>query len=92
MSTRSAADEQIIARWIEPNPHTTDPAEALVLPRCVSVWALIQLLQLADNTTACVAEAYELPPEAVQSTVRYYDLHRAAVDARIERNRAVFAS
>lgn len=90
MST-DIAREQLIARWIEPNPHKPGSAEALVLPRRISVWALIELWRLDGKSLPDVAEAYDLPLEAVQAAVSYYRRHKAEVDARIERNNAAFA-
>ncbi len=89
MSTDTAT-EQLIARWIEPNPHKPGPAEALVLPRRVSVWALIELWRLDGENLLAVAEEYGLPTEAVDAAVAYYRQHAADVDARIERNNAYF--
>ncbi len=91
MSTDTKRDE-LISRWIEPSPHKPGPAEAWVLPYHVSVWALIAQLELDGWDLPGVADWYELPVEAVEAAVAYYERHRAEVDARIARNRAFFAA
>lgn len=90
MSTDTRTEE-LIARWIEPNPHKPGFAEALVLPRRVSVWAIAGQIELEHGKLENVAEAYDLPPEAVEAATSYYERHRAEIDARIARNRAFFA-
>jgi uncharacterized protein (DUF433 family) len=90
LNTEIRTDEELVARWIEPNPHKPRPAEAWVLPRHVSVWAVIRQLELDAWKVKCVAEGFELPVEAVEAAIRYYRRHRADVDARIIRNRASF--
>lgn len=84
--------KDLITRWIEPNPNKPGPADAWVLPRCVSVWAVVQQLQLDYWNMEFVADDYELPLEAVEAAAAYYKRHKAEVDARIERNRAFWAS
>src|SRR6266487_4029975 len=74
-------------RWIEPNPHEPDPAEAWVLPRCVSAWGVIGQLKLDYWKTDLVAMEYELPLEAVEEAVGYYREQQDAIDARIAENR-----
>jgi uncharacterized protein (DUF433 family) len=90
MSTGTPTDE-LIARWIGPNPHKPGAAEALVLPRNVSVWALIQVWRLDSQRIPDVAKEFDLPSEAVEAAVRYYRRHKADVDAKIARNDPYFA-
>lgn len=90
MNPSATRDAELIARWIEPNPHKPGPAEARLRGSGVSVWALIGQLQLDDWDVKGVAEDYEVPAEAVSAAVAHYHQHAAAIDARLERNRAVF--
>ena len=89
MSTDTSAD-QLIARWIESNPDRPDPAHAWVLPRHVSAWVVIGQLQLEDGNVETVADAYELPPQAVQAAMAFYRRHRTIIDERIAAHRAFF--
>jgi len=65
--------------------------EAWVLPRCVSVWVIVAQFALEKDNVAEVSGAYELPREAVEAAVAYYQQHQAEIDARIAANRAFFA-
>ena len=91
MATEMKNEDRLISKWIEPNPHKPGPAEALVLPHHVSVWALIELWLLDGKDDRAVASQYDLPIEAVEAATRHYRRHKAEVDARIERNNAFFA-
>ena len=91
MATDTTSEDKLISEWIEPNPYKPGPAEALVLPHHVSVWALIELWLLDGGGIRDVAQQYDLPVEAVGAAVRYYRRHKAEVEARIQRNNAFFA-
>jgi uncharacterized protein (DUF433 family) len=84
--------EELIARWIQENPNKPGIANAGILGSRLGVWVLIEQLQLDDWNLADVAESYELPTEAVEAAVAYYERHQAEIDARIVRNRAFFAT
>lgn len=90
MELQLRTDDELVARWIKPNPHKPRPAEAWVLPHHVSVWAIILQLELDGWKAETVAETFELPVEAVEAAIRYYRSHRSDVDARILRNRRFF--
>ena len=45
----------------------------------------------ADGDVAEVARAYETTPEAIEAGLAYYQLHKAAIDARIEDHLAFVA-
>lgn len=88
MST--ATHGELITRWIEPNPHKPGPAEAWVLPRCVSVWAAVRQLELEGGQSERVAEVYDTSVEAIEAAVAYCRQHRRVIDAHIRKNRAFF--
>jgi uncharacterized protein (DUF433 family) len=88
----AATEQQLILRWITPNPHKPGPADAWVLPGHVSVWAVIRQLELEGGDPASVTEVYELPVEAIEAARAYYLQHKRAVDARIQQNRAFFGA
>lgn len=90
MNTKATSEEQLITRWVEPNPHTAALAEAWVLPHCVSVWTVIRQLELDAGQIADVAGAYDIPDEAVQAAIAYYHRHKQEIDARIHEHRAFF--
>ncbi len=82
--------EALIARWIQPNPHKPGAAAAWVLPHHVSVWAIVMQLQLDGWNVPGVAAWYELPVEAVEAAIEFYQRHKVDVDAKIAHNRAFF--
>lgn len=92
MNTQTTSDQALISRWIVPNPHKPDPAEAWVLPAHLSVWAVIAQLELDGWDLSGIADWYELPREAVEAANAYYRQHPVEIDARIARNRASFLS
>lgn len=81
-------EKNLIARWIEPHPHKPDPAEAVLIQYCISVWALIGYLEGADGDVAEVADAYCVPAEAVEAALAYYRKHQHLIEARLAANAA----
>ena len=80
-----------IERWIESNPFASGPHEARLVEYGVPVWALIAHFRVVGDHLQ-VAEDYEVPVEAVEATLAYYDLHRYLIDARIALNDAAFSA
>jgi uncharacterized protein (DUF433 family) len=81
-------EQALIDRWIEPNPHRPDPAEAVLKSYGVSVWALVGYLAMVCGDAARVAQDYEIPLEAVEAALAYYRRHQPLIDARIAANLA----
>jgi uncharacterized protein (DUF433 family) len=82
-------DEQLIARYIEPNPHKPWPDEAWVGNSAVPVWILVAYLRAVGGDVEQLADAYyTLPREAIRAALAYYRDHRDLIDARIARNAA----
>ena len=78
-------DQQLIDRWIELMPDS-DPAEAQLMYYGTPVWALIGYLPAVTNSIARAAEDYGLPRDAAIAALAYYELHRAAINARLAAN------
>jgi uncharacterized protein (DUF433 family) len=84
--------QELIARYIEDDSRRPGPAEARVRDYGVKVWALVgYYLQAGERNPARVAEAYELPYQAVEAVLAYYHQYQAAIDARLAAN-AEFAA
>ena len=80
----------LIAQFIEVNPRWPAPEDAQVIGAGVSVWALIAHYHAVGGDKAKVAAAYDLPEQAVEAAVQYYERHRALIDARLALNAAAF--
>lgn len=87
----STSSADLIARWVRQHPHKPGLSNAVIVPSGVPVWALVNQLLLDDWNRAAVAGLYELPFEAVQAAVAYYDQHRQELDEQISHKRAAFA-
>ena len=80
------ADEALIDRWIEPNPHKRRVDEAWLKDSAVPVWAIIGYLEAASGDIEQVAVDYDVPREAVDAALAYYRRHGILIDARIAAN------
>ncbi|MCX6021988.1 MAG: hypothetical protein NTZ05_09715 [Chloroflexi bacterium] len=80
-------DDELIAKHIRPNPHRTGRDEAILLGSNISVWALIGYLPAVDGDIVRVAEDYDIPLEAMQATMAYYQRNNQIIDNRIDANR-----
>ena len=88
MSTKATVEQQqLIDRWIEQDPYKRGPADVRTTEG-VHVWALIGYLPAVGNDIAQTARDYELPVEAVEAAVAYYETHREVIDGRLEANDA----
>jgi uncharacterized protein (DUF433 family) len=79
------SDDELIARYIEPNPYKSGAAEARLAESGVSVWAVIMNYHAVGRDPERVAYEYDLSPEEVCAALAYYERNRAAIDARLAR-------
>ena len=80
--------DDLIEKWIEPNPNRPGAFDVRLKEYCVPVWALVGFFRGMDGDISRVATAYDLPLEAVQAAVAYYERHTEIIDARIAANLA----
>ena len=73
----------LVACWIEPDSVKSGPEEARVKGYGVHVWALLNLLKMYHIDKQAAARACELPDEAIDAVLAYYELHTRALDARV---------
>jgi uncharacterized protein (DUF433 family) len=76
-----------IDRYIVRSPQTT-PDRALLAGSGIEVWAIIGYLRGFDIDQT--ATDYDVPREAVEAALAYYERHRKVIDARLELNDAAF--
>jgi uncharacterized protein (DUF433 family) len=77
-----------IQHQLEQNPYKPGADEVRLVGYGVSVWALIAYLHAAGGDLKRTAHAYDVPLDAVQAAVDYYQTHREIIDARIAANAA----
>ena len=78
--------DALITKYIELNPDRPGLDQARLKESAVAIWALIGYLRGADGDIDRVAADYEVPREAVQAAIAYYEQHRALLDHRIAVN------
>jgi uncharacterized protein (DUF433 family) len=82
------ADDELIEKWIEPDPWKMGAEEARIKTYGMNVWAVVGYLKMRDGNPADVAQGYEIPIEAVQAAMAHYRRHQHAIDCRLARNLA----
>lgn len=78
--------DELIERYIEPNPLTGSKAEARLRDSKVAVWALAGYLQNGESDLARAAMDYHLPREAIEAALEYYRRHKVLIDDRVAAN------
>ncbi len=68
------------------------PPTARLKVHRVPVWVLLGYWQGSAHDAGAVAEAYEVPVEAIAAALAYYRRHWALIDARIALNAAAFTA
>jgi uncharacterized protein (DUF433 family) len=68
------------------------PAEVRLVQYGTQVWAIVSYYQQAvQNDLDRVAADYDIPREAVEAALAYYQMHQQAIDARILLNNSSVA-
>ncbi|HLZ71783.1 MAG TPA: hypothetical protein VKV26_17920 [Dehalococcoidia bacterium] len=79
-------DDELIAKWIEPNPHKPWAEEAVVRDTLIPVWSLVGYRDAYEGDLQRVALGFRLPIEAVEAAMAYYAAHKCIIDNRIAAN------
>jgi uncharacterized protein (DUF433 family) len=82
------SDDELIGRYLEPNPHKPSLAEVWLKGSGIPVWALIGAFPGVDRNSERLAELYGVPLDAVRAALAFYERNRCLIDARIEENEA----
>ena len=83
------SDEELIGRYIEPNPHKPTLSEAWLKDSAIPVWALIGSLPGVDHEPDRLAEEFGVSIEEVRAALAFYDRHRCQIDARLAEDATV---
>ena len=74
----------LIEHYIIEDPYHLGPGDARLAQYGTHVWAIISYYQLAVNLDLNrVACDFDVPLEAVEAALMYYQFHQKAIDARI---------
>jgi uncharacterized protein (DUF433 family) len=79
----SPEEEELIARWIEPDPHDRMPDHAWIVDHSVSVLAVVLRWQASEDDIEVVARALRVPVAAAEAALAFYRCHQPVFDARI---------
>jgi hypothetical protein len=82
-SLAQPAPDDLIEQHISRHPHKVSVADAWLPRYGYSVWILADALNATNGDIACVARDFEIPEEAVEAVVLYYERYRKAIDAKI---------
>jgi len=63
---RAVSQDELIARYIAPNPRHGGIANVVVVPAYIPVWALVGAVTLRGETLDEVAGDYAIPPAVVR--------------------------
>ena len=92
METVKLAASEVVAAdfaaYVEPNPHRPGAANAWLVGYGVPVWALVGYLDVVNGDIRRIARDYDVPVEAVEAAMLYYQQHKTAIDERIAANAA----
>lgn len=90
-----------LRRMVGPDRHRPGVERGRLIAESVPVWAIIGHIGAVGDTTdpgaitdeviAQVAFDYDIPLEAVEAAILYYQEHRGAIDALLAANAAAFA-
>ena len=79
-------DNELIHKYIEPNPNRPGLDEARLRDYGVAVWAIVGYWLGYNGDIDRVAREYAVPRAAVEAAVQYYRQHKPLIDARIQAN------
>lgn len=80
LSEEDRAYDELIARYLEPNPNTGDPAKWRLMERGVPVWTLAAIADRDWSNASQMAEDYGVSREAIDAAHAYYLRNRTVID------------
>jgi uncharacterized protein (DUF433 family) len=82
------SQDQLIEKWIERDPYHRGRGDVRLKKYYVHVWALVGYAAGVGGDLAKIAEGYDIPLEAVEAAMAYYERHKLLIDDRIAANSA----
>jgi uncharacterized protein (DUF433 family) len=84
-------EEELISRYIEPNPHKSTLAEAWLVGSAIPVWAIIGSVPGIGDDPSALAGAFGVSVDEIRAALAFYARHRSLIDARLAENEPVVA-
>ena len=77
------SSQDLVERWIVPDTVRSGPEEARVKGYGVHVWVILDLLKKYQVGKQSAARAYDLPLEAIDAALLYYETYKRDFDAKL---------
>jgi len=79
--SRKLTDDELIEKYLEPDPNTGDPAEWRLKERGVPVWVLIAYLLPDASNAGQVMSDYQISRASMAAAQAYYRRNKWIIDA-----------
>jgi uncharacterized protein (DUF433 family) len=71
-------------QWLEPKPYKKSTRQWGIKGRNMTVWNLVAPIVVREVPPEEMARRFDLPPEAVQEALNYYNANKEWIDAEVE--------
>ncbi|MGI8689655.1 MAG: DUF433 domain-containing protein [Thermomicrobiales bacterium] len=73
--------QELIAKYVVPDPHHPGIAQCCLRESSISVWALVAYYEAVGHDMNRVANDYDVPAEQIRAALAFYAEHTDAIDA-----------
>lgn len=80
MQTHAETDDELIARYLEPNPYKPGKANYRLVESGMAMWAFANVLEAENGNLAYIADGWEISPAQIDAAIAFYERHREVVD------------
>lgn len=87
MQTHTETDDELIARYLEPNPYKPGKAYYRLVESGMAMWVFAGRLEAANYDLAQVAWEYDISPAQIDAALAFYERYKEIVDDRRTSNR-----
>lgn len=79
-------EDELIEKYVEPNPDGRGLDEARLRTHYVNVWAIVGYYEAYEGDISEAARGFDVPDEAIEAAMAYYRRHKCLIDNRIAAN------
>ena len=87
MQTHTETDDELIARYLEPNPYKPGKAYYRLVESGTPIWVFIGRVEAANGNLAEVADEHEISPAQIDAALAFYERYKEIVDDKRLSNR-----